>query len=271
MNFKKILINSTLAGTILFNVANAAEPVEKETVNQVALLQSLTLGHFDGSITAAELKTLGDIGIGTFNGLDGELIMLDGVIYRANQNLEVNVVDDKITIPFSNVTFFNKDFAVKLKDISDKNALETLLNKFVQKHGANAFYFVKIPANFNSILVRSEAGQKKPYPTLVQSLQATQQEKTFENANGTVVGLYCPPYMGGLNTPGWHFHFVSEDKTFGGHVLDLNIKSGKVEFDKTDNFNMRLPKKGDFQKLDLAQDLSKDIHSAEQDSMINNE
>lgn len=264
---KKFLTTSILAGTILFNTANAAEPVEKETNNQIALLQSLTLGHFDGFITAAELKTLGDIGIGTFNGLDGELIMLDGVIYRANQDLEINVVDDKIKIPFSNVTFFEKDFAVKLKDISDKNALETLLNKFVQKHGANAFYFVKIPANFNSILVRSEAGQKKPYPTLVQALQATQQEKTFEDVSGTVVGLYCPPYMGGLNTPGWHFHFVSEDKTFGGHVLDLNIKSGKVEFDKTDNFNMRLPKKGDFQKLDLAQDLSKDIHKAEQDSV----
>lgn len=270
MNFKKILINSTLAGTILFNVANAAEPVEKETNNQVALLQSLTLGHFDGSITAAELKTLGDIGIGTFDGLNGELIMLDGVIYRANQDLEVNVVDDKITIPFSNVTFFNKDFAVKLKDISDKNALETLLNKFVQKHGSNAFYFVKIPATFNSILVRSEAGQKKPYPTLVQALQATQQEKTFEGIKGTVVGLYCPAYMGGLNSTGWHFHFVSEDKKSGGHVLDMNIKSGVVEFDKTDNFNMKLPQKGNFQKLDLAQDLSKDIKKAEQDSVVGN-
>ena len=269
MNFKKILINSTLAGTILFNVASAAEPVEKETVNQVALLQSLTLGHFDGSITAAELKTLGDIGIGTFDGLDGELILLDGVIYRANQNLEINVVDDKITIPFSNVTFFEKDFGVKLKDIPDKNSLETLLNKFVQKHGANAFYFVKIPANFNSILVRSEAKQKKPYPTIVKALEETQQEKTFENVKGTVVGLYCPAYMGGLNTPGWHFHFVTDDKNFGGHVLDLNIKSGAAEFDKTDNFNMKLPKKGSFQKLDLAQDLSADIHKAEQDSMVN--
>lgn len=269
MNFKKILVNSTLAGAILFNSANAAEPVELETNNQVALLQSLTLGYFDGTITAAELKTLGNIGIGTFEGLNGELIMLDGVIYRANQNLEVNVVDDKIKIPFSNVTFFNKDFAVKLKDIADKNSLETLLNKFVQKHGSNSFYFIKIPATFNSILVRSEAGQKKPYPTLVESLQATQQEKTFEDINGTVVGLYCPAYMGGLNTPGWHFHFVSEDKNFGGHVLDLNIKTGKAEFDKTDNFNMILPKKKDFHTLDLAQDLSADIHSAEQDSVAN--
>jgi len=268
MNFKKILINSTLAGTILFNVANAAEPVEKETNNQVALLQSLTLGHFDGSITAAELKTLGNIGIGTFDGLDGELIMLNGVIYRANQDLEVNAVDDKIKIPFSNVTFFEKDFAVKLKNIADKNSLESLLNKFVQKHGANAFYFVKMPATFNSILVRSEAKQKKPYPTIVEALQATQKEKTFENIKGTVVGLYCPEYMGGLNSTGWHFHFVSEDKKFGGHVLDLNIKSGVAELDKTDNFAMRLPKKKNFHNLDLAQDLSADIHKAEQDSMV---
>ena len=271
MNFKKILINSTLAGTILFNVANAAEPVEKETVNQVALLQSLTLGYFDGTITAAELKTLGNIGIGTFEGLDGELIMLDGVIYRANQNLEINVIADKVKIPFSNVTFFEKDFAIKLQNVPDKNSLEEKLNALVQKHGANAFYFVKIPATFNSILVRSEAGQKKPYPTLVQALQATQQEKTFENAKGTIVGLYCPDYMGGLNSVGWHFHFVSEDKTFGGHVLNLNISKGTAEFDKTDNFNMILPKKKNFSTLDLAQDLSKDIHSAEQDSVAHNQ
>ena len=199
------------------------------------------------------------------------MIMLDGVIYRANQNLEINVVDDKIKIPFSNVTFFEKDFAVKLKDIADKNSLETYLNKFVHKHGYNSFYFIKIPATFNSILIRSEAGQKKPYPTLVESLQATQQEKTFENVNGTIVGLYCPPYMGGLNSTGWHFHFISEDKTFGGHVLNLNIKSGKAEFDKTDNFNMILPKKKDFHTLDIAQDLSEDIHSAEQDSVPHNQ
>ena len=265
---KKFLINSILAGTILFNTANAAEPVERETNNQVALLQSLALGHFEGSISVAELKTLGDIGIGTFEGLNGELIMLDGVVYRANQNLEINVVDDKVTIPFSNVTFFEKDFSVKVKNISDKNALENILNKLVQKHGSNSFYFVKINAGFTEILVRSEAGQEKPYPTLVEALAADQKEKTFNNINGTIVGLYCPPFMSGLNSVGWHFHFVSNDKKFGGHVLELKIKSGTVEFDKTDNFALRLPKKGNFQKLDLAQDLSADIHSAEQDSVV---
>ena len=268
---KKFLGISALAGTFLFNSVSAAPAVsvERETVNQVALLQSLTLGHFDGSVTVKKLKTLGNIGIGTFEGLDGELIMLDGVVYRANQDLKINVVADKVTIPFSNVTFFEKDFSVKLKDISDKNLLEEKLNELVEKNGENNFYFVKIPAVFNEITVRSEKGQQKPYPTLVQALEATQKEKTVQNIKGTIVGLYCPQYMSSLNSVGWHFHFVSDDKTFGGHVLGLNIKSGTAEFDKTANFNMILPNNDDFQKLNLGQDLSKDIRKAEVESMAN--
>jgi len=272
VNIKKFFGVSALAGIFLINGVTTAAPApaERETINQVALLQSLTLGHFDGSITVKELKTLGDIGIGTFEGLDGELIMLDGVVYRANQNLQVNVVADKVTIPFSNVTFFEKDFSIKLQNVADKNSLEKILNEQVEKHGSNSFYFVKIPATFNSILVRSEEGQKKPYPTLVQALQATQQEKNFENISGTVVGLYCPKYMNTLNSVGWHFHFVSADKKFGGHVLEMNIKNGTANFDQTDNFNMKLPNKENFQNLNLAQDLSADIKKAEQDSVVGN-
>ena len=267
---KKFLTTSVLAGTFLFNgVASAAPavPVERETINQIALLQSLTLGYFDGSITVGELKKLGDIGIGTFEGLDGEMIFLDGVVYRANQDLKINVVDDKVTVPFSNVTFFEKDFSVKLKNIVSKNSLETKFNALVEKRGANDFYMVKIPATFKEITVRSEAGQKKPYPTLVQALEATQKEMTFENISGTIVGLYCPDYMSGLNTAGWHFHFISDDKTVGGHVLDLKIATGRAEFDKTANFNLKLPIDKNFHKLELAQDLSADIHKAEVENL----
>ncbi len=270
---KKFLGISALAGAFLLNGVASAAPavsVERETINQIALLQSLALGHFDGSVTVGELKKLGDIGIGTFEGLDGELIMLDGVVYRANQDLKINVVDDKVTIPFSNVTFFEKDFSVKLKNIVSKKSLETKFNALVEKRGANAFYMVKIPATFKKITVRSEEGQKPPYPTLVQALDATQKEMTLENATGTIVGLYCPPYMSGLNSVGWHFHFVSDDKTVGGHVLELEVATGTAEFDKTDNFNLKLPNKKNFQKLKLAQDLSADIHKAENDSTVKN-
>lgn len=262
---KKFLAVSALAGTMIFSTATAAPSVERETVNQVALLQSLTLGYFDGSVSVGELKKLGDIGIGTFDGLNGELIMLDGVVYRANQDCEINVVDDKVTVPFANVTFFEKDFSVKLKDIPSKAALEARLNEFVEKYGKNYFYVIKLNGNFTEILVRSEAGQQKPYPTLVEALQATQQELPMKNFKGTIIGLYCPAQMQSLNTPGWHFHFVSSDKQFGGHVLELNLKNGDAQFDKTENFAMKLPSQENFNDLNLAQDLREDISKAEHD------
>ena len=221
---KKLFV-PILTTAMLFNTASAAQnsKVEQETVYQVALLQSLTLGYFDGSITVGDLKTHGDTGIGTFEGLDGEMIFIDGVVYRANQNCEINVVDDNVTVPFTNVTFFDKDFSIKLSNVNDKESLEKILTASVNEHGTNSFYMVKIHGNFNEMLVRSELGQSKPYPTLVEALKLTQKERTFNNINGTLVALYCPDFMSSLNTPGWHLHFISDDRKFGGHVLGLNL------------------------------------------------
>ena len=269
MKLKKILGVSALAGTMLFNSCSTfAAPTEnKETINQIALLQSLTLGHFQGSVTIKQLKTLGDTGIGTFDGLNGELIMLDGVVYQGNQECLAKILDEETTIPFSNVTFFEKDFSVNLKDIDEKVLLEDKLNQVVAENGANSFYMIKLPGEFNEILIRSEAKQEEPYPTLVQALQATQNEATLKNIRGTIVGLYCPSYMGGLNSVGWHFHFISKDKLQAGHVLGLNLKKGTALLDKTDNFALHLPDNKDFQGLNLGQDLSKDIRKAEVDKV----
>lgn len=266
---KKFLGATLLAGTMLFNTASttAAPAQDKETVYQVALLQSLALGYFDGSITVKDLKNYGDTGIGTFEGLNGEMIVLDGVVYRANQDCKINIMGNRDTVPFSNVTFFEKDFSIKLRNVIDKDSLESVLNTQVDKHGINSFYMVKIPGEFNEILVRSEAGQVKPYPTLVEALTVTQKEFTFQNIKGTLVGLYCPQFMSSLNSTGWHFHFISEDKKVGGHVLGLHLESGEAQFDKTDNFRMGLPKKENFQELNFNTDLKEDIRKAEQDSV----
>ena len=262
----KKFLAATLTTFLAANAISFAAPAENETINQVALLQSLALGHFDGSISVKDLKKIGDTGIGTFDGLDGEMIFLDGVVYRANQNCKINVVEDSVTIPFSNVTFFEKDFSLNLQNISGKNALENELNELVKTHGENSFYMIKITGNFNEILVRSEKGSQKPYPTLVKALE-TQKEITQKNINGTIVGLYCPAFMSSLNSVGWHFHFVSADKKFGGHVLEMKIKNATADFDKTDNFSMILPENKDFQNLNLGKDLSEDIRKAENDTV----
>ena len=263
---KKILMLGLSMCLLTPTQSFAEKNVERETVNQVALLQSLAMGHFDGSISVENLKKLGDIGIGTFDGLNGEMIFLDGVVYRADENCKINVVADAETIPFSNVTFFDKDFSIQLQNISDKKNLENKLAEIVKTNGENSFYMIKLTAKFDEILVRSEKGAKKPYPTLVKALE-TQKEKTLKNVEGTIVGLYCPEFMSSLNSVGWHFHFVTKDKKLGGHVLEMKIKTGVAELDKTDNFSMILPENKDFQDLNFAKDLSADIKKAENDTV----
>ena len=242
---------------------NTQAETDRETIYQVALLQSLTQGYYDGIIKVSELKEHGDIGIGTFEGVNGEMIVLDGTVYQALGDGTVQVAADDETVPFSNVTFFDKDGSVELSDINDVNALKEKLNAMVKENGKNLFYFVKISGTFEKMNVRSEIKQEKPYKTLDKALETDQREFNYDNITGTVVALYCPDYMNGLNTPGWHFHFISDDKTKGGHLLDLQFAKATAEYDATPEFDMCLTDNGDFQQMELANDVSDAIKKVE--------
>lgn len=270
-DIKKKLAVAALAGAVTIGTGIGVHPAyaaqtDRESIAQVALLQSLAQGYFGGTVTSGQLLAMGDTGIGTFEGLNGEMIVLDGKVYQALGDGRVIVAPDKTIIPYATVTFFDKDIAVKLEDIKDKAALEKALNDAVQQHGANSFYMVKIPAEFSSILFRSEYGSQEPYPTLVEALKGKQTEFTEKNIKGTLVGLYCPSYMGELNSVGWHFHFLSDDKKKGGHILELSLKSATAYLDQTDKFTMILHDDKKFHDLNLAKDMKDDIRSAEQDT-----
>ncbi len=234
-----------------------------DTLYQVALLQSLVQGYYDGIVTVGELKRHGDTGIGTFEGVNGEMIVLDGTVYQAVADGSVAIPSDEETVPFSNVTFFDADETCALSDIADMAALQAAMNDVVDRLGANCFYMVKIEGAFSSIRVRSEYKQEKPYRALDVALAEDQTEFDYEDVHGTIVGLYCPDYMGGLNTPGWHFHFINGDRTRGGHVLQVGVAAAEAAFDQTDGFEMALSREAAFQDMALAKDVDEAIHRAE--------
>ena len=238
-------------------------PAEREINHQVSLLQGLTFGDYNGSITVKEVKAMGDIGIGTFDGLNGELIMLDGVIYRAAGDGSVEVVDDNETIPFCNVTFFDCDKSETLTNIQNISALKEVLDQKVNELGGNRFYFIRIDGTFNEMNVRSELAQTAPYQPLAKVLETDQTFFDYSNIKGTIVGLYCPKYMDRLNAVGWHFHFISDDRQSGGHILDLKFDSAELGWDFTDSFSMSLPTNEMFNNFDLTIDQSEDIKRVE--------
>ena len=235
----------------------------REVINQVSLLQGLTFGDYNGSIPVSQLKKLGDTGIGTFDALNGELIMLDGTVYRASHDGSVEKVADEEKIPFSNVTFFDADEVITLNNIDSVNTLKSGLDKKVGELGVNRFYMIKAEGSFSSMQVRSELPQTKPYKPLAEVLETDQTFFNYENIKGTVVGLYCPEYMNDLNAVGWHFHFISDDKKAGGHILDLSADEINVSIDPTDQFAMILPDNEMFNNFDLTIDQSDDIKKVE--------
>ena len=240
-----------------------APDTDTDVMFQVGLLQSLAQGYYDGIVSVGELKQYGDTGMGTFEGLNGELIMLDGEVYQAGGDGIVNSMEDEEMIPYAAVTFFEEDGTIHLSEAADMQALVDTLNGVVEENGRNLFYFVKITGEFPRMKVRSEKKQEKPYKALDEALKADQVEFEYTDIRGTVVGLCCPDYMSGLNSAGWHFHFISEKHSMGGHVLELSINEADAAYDVTTDFRLCLTEEQGFQKIRLAEDVTDVIETAE--------
>lgn len=210
---------------------------DREVISQLSTLNSLMAGNYDRTDTAAFLKESGDLGLGTFEGLDGEMVMLDSKVYQAKADGSVVAVPDTIGIPFAAVTYFDRDIEKKLTALESLESLEAELDKLMEKK--DAFYAIRVDGTFSYVLVRSVPKQEKPYPVLS---EVTKNQPTFEyeNIKGTLVGFWCPEYVGGINVPGYHLHFISDDRTKGGHLLELAMPEASAALDITRQFDMKL-------------------------------
>lgn len=234
---------------------------DHDTLYQVSTIDALLQGSFDGTEQVGEILEHGDFGIGTFDGLDGEMIVLDGVAYQAKADGLISAVPDTVTTPFATVTRFDHDFTVTTGSRMNYTTLsETLASQLPSQ---NMIYAVRIHGTFPSMKVRSIPRQQQPYPTLVEAVK-NQSVYSYAGTTGTVVGFYTPVMFEGLNVPGYHLHYISDDKKTGGHILDMTVEAGTpVVCDITSRFAMSLPLSGTFTGVDLSQDLSGDLAKVE--------
>ena len=199
---------------------------KKNTVYQVSTITALKQGRYDGSVTFGELKQYGDFGLGTFQSLDGEMVAVDGQFYQVRVDGTVHKVPDSATTPFANVCFFHSERRiVLLKNDNFEKLKEALDSMLMPKEEIHA---IRIRGLFPYVKTRSVPAQQKPYPGLAEVIK---QQKVFElrNVRGTLVGFRFPKSMSGLNVTGYHFHFLTDDKQAGGHVLECSAKNPNVE------------------------------------------
>ena len=239
---------------------NPEKKVENNTLTQVSTIDALLAGYYDGVMPLKQLNEYGDFGIGTFNKLDGEMIVLNGAIYQFKADGKIYNADLDNTTPFATVVNFKSSFYVPVKRDISISDFEAVIDSSIPNR--NLFYAIKVTGDFPYIKTRSVPAQEKPYKALS---EVTKTQAVFEKENqyGTLVGFLVPAYANGINVSGYHLHFISSDKSFGGHVLDFKTGNVKVEIDEINIFKMILPENSDFGKVDLSKDRSSELQKVE--------
>lgn len=209
------------------------------TLFEHGTIEILIAGNLSGTITFNELLKHGSFGLGTLDGLDGEVIILNNDIYQVDQTGTVNHITDlNTTLPFASV-HTPSDEAI---DINFNHAdFTTLNNSFAEtKNLKNVFAAIKLHGHFNNVKVRVAPKQTKPYPSL---LAVTKNQPLFdtENVNGTIIGYYAPELFGNVTASGWHLHFLSDDHQFGGHLLSFNGHQIEGTYEIFDSLEQHFP------------------------------
>jgi acetolactate decarboxylase len=218
---------------------------------QNSTINALLEGVYDGALTYGELREHGDFGLGTFNGLDGEMVAVDGDFYQVKSDGRAYPVTDDQRTPFATVLFFRPTITVAVNGPLDFERFQHWVDGLVD--GPNLFYAVRVDGRFPSVTVRSVPRQQKPYPPLA-DVAKTQPVFRLGDVSGTLVGFRFPDFARGLNVPGFHLHFLTDDRTAGGHVLDLSVASGELAIDASARFHLELPTDPSFLHADLAHD-----------------
>ena len=269
MDYLKFFLGIGLAVIIVFAGVstytslqkNAATHTDRETLYQVSTIDALMQGAFEGTQPVSEIRKHGDFGIGTFDALDGEMIVLDGTVYQAKADGKIYKVPDTATSPLATVTYFDRDLVMKTNQQMNSTEYAGYITSRLPSQ--NLIYAVKVHGTFPVMKVRAIPAQVKPYPNLTEAAKS-QSVHEYQNATGTLVGFYTPVFFKGLNVAGFHLHFIADDHATGGHVLDFSIAPGTdTELDLTPGFAMALPTNSSFTRIDLSKDLSGDLAKVE--------
>jgi acetolactate decarboxylase len=230
------------------------------TLFQVSTSGALVQGIYERAVSSTFLLNYGDFGIGTFDNLDGEMVVLDGAIYQVRSDGTVTRIVDDTGTPFAVVAHFVADQDQIIDSASSFEDLTKICNQY--RDSDNLFYAFRIDGHFDHIQTRAMKATLDGLP-LAQAA-AVQPEFEFKDVEGTLIGLWSPQFSSAFNVAGYHFHFLSKDRTKGGHLLECSGKNLRVRVERLNDFHLSLPESEEFLRADLTKDTAKDLAYAEQ-------
>ncbi|MDR2465439.1 MAG: acetolactate decarboxylase [Streptococcaceae bacterium] len=201
-------------------------------------LASLMSGLYGGTISIGDVLKHGDFGIGTSDGLNGELIVIDGAAFLATDKNEVIRLNDEDTTPYAAVTTFSSIQLKRYWNIDSEPLLRILEEELPSQ---NLFSAIRIQGKFSKMHVRVAPKQERPFTQPFVEVAKNQPEYEQDDVEGMIVGFWTPELFHGASVKGFHLHFLSEDKTFGGHILDFRLAEGVAEIGEIDSLLQDFP------------------------------
>jgi acetolactate decarboxylase len=229
------------------------------TLFQVSTSAALVEGIYQGAVRVSRLLRHGDFGLGTFTDLDGEMVVLDGVCYQVSSTGAIAPVEGERLIPYAVVTQFSSSFRKKHQRVRTLDDLIQVCDQL--RDSNNVFYAFRVNGSFHA--VKTRVMKSVPEGTLLKTAASAQQEFRFEELRGTLVGLWSPAFAASFSVPGYHFHFLSEDRQSGGHVLDCRASEVEIDGCAMNEMHVSLPETEEFLKADLTRDPQADLIKAE--------
>jgi acetolactate decarboxylase len=229
---------------------------EPHALFQASTIGALLEGAFEGDLTFAELGERGDLGLGTLNHLDGEMIAVDGEFFRADVDGDVTSIGPDERTPFAVVTRFEPMLDERLpgEDLSHEDLLARL-DSWIPPEASSCA--VRLDGRFDLVRARSVPRQEPPYRPLTEVV-ADQHVFELTDVEGTMLGFRFPAYVEGIEVPGYHLHFISADRSRGGHVLGSRSGGLRARLDFSNDLHVELPP-----RVDLADPaLASETHAA---------
>jgi acetolactate decarboxylase len=225
-------------------------PLTDAALTQFAVLDALLAGAYESGVTTAQLRSLGDFGIGCCDALGGEVVILDGEILECTVDESPQSMTGAQTLPFAVVGDTPTGTPLTVQGLPMDAFVETVEAELLSR---NLFHAVRVDGRFHDIRVRVTPREARPFRPLADVVKG-QVETVHRNVTGTLVGVWSPAIYQGITVAGLHLHFLAGDRSVGGHVLDLALDVGDLRLQAHHRFHLRLPTDDLFLRSELSHD-----------------
>ena len=261
--WKAVTDRSESSGQSIHHIITAALAealdVEHHSIFQVSTSGAIVQGLFQGCFTVADLRRHGDLGLGTFEDLDGEMILIDGHCFQARSDGSiVEASDDELT-PFATVVSFIADSTESLGPVPSLHDLISQLDGL--RPSNNVISAFKIIGTFDSLNLRAACKHESGTDLVA----ATADQGLFDVVDipGTILGFWTPTYAQSIGIAGYHLHFISDDRLHGGHLLGMSAARVTAQIHQVNDVHLAIPETEAFLEADFSGDTSAALDAAE--------